>query len=218
MSSSASSSTNGSWSWATPEQQARKRLGYLLSKIASSAPAPASGSAAAAVVATAAALVQKVSRLSSKQWPGAAEMHERAEWLRLHSEELIEKDSLAFLAYVDAVKSGHDVAGAQARTIEIPLEIVRAAAEVAALAEQSASSGNQKLRADAVVAAILASAAAEAAAYLVAINLGNIADARIEEARTLAQQASARLRSPGARGSGGDRGRGRARSADSRRR
>jgi formiminotetrahydrofolate cyclodeaminase len=145
-------------------------------------------------------------------------MDERAERLRLYSEELIEKDSLAFLAYLEAVRSGQDVAGAQATTIEIPLEIVRAAAEVAALAEQSASHGNQKLRADAVVAAMLASAAAEAAAFLVAVNLGDVADARLEEARTLAQVANERLRSPGARGSAGDPGRGRARSASSRRR
>jgi methenyltetrahydrofolate cyclohydrolase len=154
-------------------------------------------------------------------------MHERAERLRLQSEELIEQDSLAYLDFVEAVRSGRGVPGAQARTIQIPLEIVRAAAEVAALAEQSASLGNPKLRADAVVAAMLAAAAAEAAAYLVAVNLneaadggrmGETADARLDEARRLAGEASARLRPPGARGSAGGPGRGRARPADSRRR
>ena len=190
----------------------------LLSKIASAVPAPASGSAAAVVVATAAALVQKVARLSGRQWPEAVEVHAEAERLRLHSEELIERDSLAYLAFVEAVRSGHDVARAQATTIEVPLEIVRAAAEVAALAERAATSGNPKLLADAVVAATLASAAAESAAFLVAVNLGEAADVRLEEARRLALEASARLRSPGARGSAGDPGRGRARSADKRRR
>ncbi len=189
----------------------------LLAGLASEAPAPASGSAAAAVVATAAALVQKVARLSGKQWAEAGEIHGRAERLRLHSEELIEKDSLAYLAYVEAVRSGQDVAGAEAETIEVPLEIVRAAAEVAALAEQSGARGNPKLRPDAVVAAMLAAAAAESAAFLVAVNLGETADARLDEARRLAGEASARLRSPGARGSAGDPGRGRARSAGSRR-
>jgi formiminotetrahydrofolate cyclodeaminase len=202
----------------TPEP----RLGDLLSKIASPAPAPASGSAIAAVLAAAAALVQKVTKLSGKQWPEAAEMHERAERLRLQSEDLIEQDSLAYLDFVEAVRSRRGVAGAQARTIQIPLEIVRAAAEVAALAEQSASLGNPKLRADAVVAAMLAGAAAEAAAYLVAINIGETADVRPDvrliEARRLAAEASARLRPPGARGSAGGPGRGRARPADSRRR
>jgi formiminotetrahydrofolate cyclodeaminase len=193
-------------------------LSHLLSRIASGAPAPASGSAAAAVVATAAALVQKVAKLSGKQWPDAAEADARAEGLRLRAEELVEEDSLAYLAYVDAIRAGQDVAGAQARTIEVPLEIVRAAAEVAAMAEQSASLGNPKLRADAVVAAMLASAAAESAAFLVAVNLGETADLRLEEARRLAGDASARLRPPGARGSAGGPGRGRARSAGSRRR
>jgi hypothetical protein len=76
--------------------------------------------------------------------------------------------------------------------------------------------GNPKLRADAVVAAMLASAAAEAAAYLVAVNLGETADVRLDEARRLASEASARLRPPGARGSAGGPGRGRARPAGSR--
>jgi len=178
-------------------------------------------------VAAAAALLQKVTRLSGKQWPEAAEIHGRAERLRLQSEELIEQDSLAYLDYVEGVRSGHGVAGAQARTIQIPLEIARAAAEVAELAEQSASLGNPKLRADAVVAAMLASAAAEAAAYLVGVNvkeaagggrLGETADVRLEEARRLALEASGRLRPPGARGSAGGPGRGRARPAGSRRR
>ncbi len=169
------------------------------------------------MVAAAAALLQKVTKLSSKQWPEAAEMHGRAERLRLQSEELIEQDSLAYLDYVEAVRSGQGVAGAQARTIQIPLEIARAAAEVTALAEQSASLGNSKLRADAVVAAMLASAAAEAAAYLVGVNLGESADVRLDEARRLAREATARLRRA-SRGSSGDPGRGRARSADTRRR
>ena len=203
------------------------RLEKLIAGIASPAPAPASGSATAAVVAAAAALLQKVTRLSGKQWPEAAGKHERAERLRLQSEELIEQDSLAYLDFVEAVRSGHGVAGAQARTIQVPLEIARAAAEVAALAEQAASLGNPKLRADAVVAAMLAAAAAEAAAYLVGVNLkeaadggrvGETADVRLDEARRLATEASARLRPPAARGSAGGPGRGRARSADSRRR
>jgi formiminotetrahydrofolate cyclodeaminase len=162
--------------------------------------------------------VQKVALLSTKQWPEAADAHGRAERLRLHSEELIEADSMSYLAYVEAVRSGQDVDSARARTVEVPLEIVRAAAAVAALAEQSASLGNPRLRADAVVAAMLAVAAAEAAAFLVAVNVGEVADERLEEARRLAGEASARLASPGARGSSDDPGHGRARPGDSRRR
>ena len=159
-----------------------------------------------------------MARLSTRQWPEAGEVHTRAERLRLRAEELIEEDSQAYLAFVEAMRVGVDVKVAKARTIEIPLEIVRAAAEVAALAEQSASLGNPKLRADAVVAAMLGSSAAEAAAYLVAVNVGETADVRVDEARRLATEASARLRPPGARGSAGGPGRGRARPAGSRRR
>ena len=170
------------------------------------------------MVATAAALVQKVAKLSIKQWPEATEIDARAERLRLRAEELVEEDSLAYLAYMDAVRSSQDVPTAQSRTVEVPLEIVKAAAEVAALAEKSASSGNPRLRADAVVAAMLASAGAEAAAFLVAVNLGETADLRLEEARRLAREASARLPSQDAPGSSGDPGRGRARSSGNRRR
>ena len=144
-------------------------------------------------------------------------MHARAERLRLQSEELIEQDANAYVSFVEAVRSGQGVADALARTVQVPLEIVRAAAEVAELAEKSASLGNPKLRADAVVAAMLATAAAESAAYLVGVNLGETADARLDEARRLASEASARLRSPGARGSSNGPGRGRGRSASSRR-
>jgi len=216
MSSCASSLPGASRSSATTEDRARKRLG-LLSKIASPAPAPASGSATAAVVAAAAALVQKVALLSVKKWPEATEMHARAERLRLQSEDLIEQDSIAYIDFVEAVRSGQGVAGARARTVQVPLEMVRAAAEVAELAEQAASSGNPKLRPDAVVAAMLAAAAAESAAYLVGVNVGETTDARWDEARRLASEASARLRSPGARGSSSGPGRGRARPAGSRR-
>jgi len=207
MSICASSSPGVSRSSATTEEQARRRLDYLLSKIASKAPAPASGSAAAAVAATAAALVQKVALLSRKHWPEADDIHRRAEELR-HSEELIERDSMAYLAYVEAVRSGADVGAAEAATVDIPLDIVKAAAEVAVLAERSVSQGNPKLRADAVVAGMLASAAADSAAFLVGVNLGETDDARLDEAQRLAREASARLRSPGARGSSGGPGRG----------
>lgn len=197
---------------ATTEDQARKRLGYLLTKIASAEPAPASGSATAAVTAAAAALVQKVAKLSAKQWAESADVHARAERLRLRSEELIEEDSMAYLAFVAAVRSGKDVAGAQSRTVEVPLEIVRAAAEVSSLAVQSASMGNPKLRADAVVAAMLSAAAADSAAFLVAVNVGDDEDERLDEARRLASESSARLQSPAVRGSEGGRDHGPARS------
>src|SRR5260370_13040294 len=113
---------------------------------ASDQPVPASGSATAAVVAAAAALVQKVARLSRKQWPEAGGMHVRAERLRLQSEELIEQDAIAYLAFIEAVRSGQGVAGARARTVQVPLEIARAAPQVAELAAHAAAPGHPQLR------------------------------------------------------------------------
>ncbi|TMC37664.1 MAG: hypothetical protein E6J28_07400 [Chloroflexi bacterium] len=179
---------------ASPESQARLRLGYLLSKIASGAPAPASGSAAAAVVATAAALLQKVA-IRSQRWPGSGATHSRAEALRLRAEELVELDSIAYLTFVDAVRSGSEVEAARARIIEVPREIAAAAAEVAGLARDLEANGNRNLKADAQAAAILARAAARTAEMLVRVN---------ESARPRA-----------ARGPAGDRGRAPARSRGS---
>jgi formiminotetrahydrofolate cyclodeaminase len=67
---------------------------------------------------------------------------------------------------------------------------------VAELAAKLADRGNPNLRADAVVATILAAAAAESALSLIAVNLGgSMDDKRLEEARHLARQASESARS-----------------------
>lgn len=131
---------------------------------------------------------------------GATAALEEAHELRLRGEELVEHDVLAYLAFVEAVRSGQGVTDAKQRTVEVPLEIGRAAGKVSTLAEQLAAHGNPKLRADAAVAAILASAAAESAAFLVEVNLGQARDSRRDEAHALALHAfelSRRLRPPG---------------------
>ena len=153
------------------------------------------------MVAAAAALLEKSARLSGKQWDGAAAALERAHALRVQSFELIEEDAQAYLAFVDAVRSQQDVERAHARTVDVPLRMTRAAAEVADLAVQLANHGNPNLRADAVVAATLAAAAAESGLTLIAVNVGDVAaDARLEAARQLARKATglaASLRPPG---------------------
>lgn len=141
------------------------------------------------MVAAAAALLEKVARLSVKRWSGAADALARAHALRLRSEELIEHDLHGYLAYVEAMRSGGDVGRALAKTIEVPLDIVRAALEVVELAAQLAAHGNPKLRADAVAAAILAVAAAETSAMLISVNVLGADDVRLDEARKLAAQA-----------------------------
>jgi methenyltetrahydrofolate cyclohydrolase len=152
------------------------------------------------VVAAAAALVEKSANLSTRHWDGAARTLELARALRLASLELIEEDAQAYLAFVAVVRGAkaqereeaqEAVAVAHARTIDVPLRMTRAAAEVAELAVQVAQHGNPNLRADAVVAATLAAAAAESGLTLIEVNLGKtVDDARLALARKLARKAS----------------------------
>ena len=89
------------------------------------------------------------------------------------------------------MRSQADVAAAHARTVDVPLRMIRAAAEVAELAVQVAQHGNPNLRADAVVGATLAAAAAESGLILIEVNLGDAAgDARFAVAQKLARKAS----------------------------
>jgi formiminotetrahydrofolate cyclodeaminase len=143
------------------------------------------------VVSAAAALLEKSARLSSRHWDGAAGALERAHVLRVASFGLIEEDAQAYIAFVEAVRSQEDVETAHARTVDVPLRMTRAAAEVTELAVQLANHGNPKLRADAVVAATLAAAAAESGALLISVNVGDVAgDARLAAARQLARKAT----------------------------
>jgi methenyltetrahydrofolate cyclohydrolase len=141
-------------------------------------------------------LVEKSARLSQKQWNGAPSALERARALREESFGLIEEDAQAYLSFVEAVRSQQDVGTAHARTVDVPLRMIRAAAEVAELAVQLANQGNPNLRADAVVAALLAAAAAESGLMLIEVNLGNAAeDARFAVAGKVARKASGLARS-----------------------
>jgi formiminotetrahydrofolate cyclodeaminase len=143
------------------------------------------------VVAAAAALLEKSAGLSTRQWEGAAGALERAHALRVESFALIEEDAQAYLAFVEAVRSQEDIDIAHARTVDIPLRMTRAAAEVAELAVQLANHGNPNLRPDAVVAATLAAGAAESGLTLIAVNVGDASgDPRLAAARQLARKAT----------------------------
>ena len=147
-------------------------------------------------------MVEKSARLSKKQWEGAAGALERAHALRVESLGLIEEDSQAYLEFVEAVRSQRDVATAHARTVDVPLRMIRAAAEVVELAVQLANHGNPNLRADAVVGATLAAAAAESGLILIEVNLGDAeGDARFAAAKKLARTATGLARSLRPRGS-----------------
>jgi formiminotetrahydrofolate cyclodeaminase len=147
----------------------------------------------------AAALLEKAAVLSSAHWPGAAAAGERAHALRLQAEELLEEDAHAYLVFVEALRAAKGLMGearsraigpAHTKTVDVPLAIVRSGVEVVDIAAALVAHGNPNLRADAMVAATIAAAAAEAGAGLMAVNLSDApGDPRLEEARRLATAA-----------------------------
>ncbi len=175
-----------------------------MAAISSEKPAPAGGSAAAAAVVLAAALLEKAARLSMRHWGGAASVRERAHTLRLLSEELIDADIHAYLAFVDAFRSARGMSApdrervlgpARAQAVDVPLAIVRAAAEVATLAALAVEHGNPNLRSDASVSCVLAAAGARAATITMATNLVDAPkDRRLLEARRLVRAAEGAAR------------------------
>jgi formiminotetrahydrofolate cyclodeaminase len=188
---------------------------------------PAGGSAAAAATAMAAGLVEKAAHLSSGHWIGATNIGKRAAVLRKLATLLIEADAAAYTDYMTALRGARGlhtvererlVAPARKRIVEVPLSIVRSAAEVAGLAADMADHGNPNLRSDAYAALQLAAAAARSASGTLADNVSDAADPRLVEARRLAKTSTERARRPPARARAGARGRAPARSPDSGRR
>jgi formiminotetrahydrofolate cyclodeaminase len=82
--------------------------------------------------------------------------------------------------------------------VGVPLAIAKLGKETAELAGELAAHGNPNLRADAMVAATLAAAAATAAARLIAVNLaGSRRDPRLVEAEKTARAAGDKAESLG---------------------
>ena len=176
---------------------------------------PAGGSAAAAVVAMAAGLVEKSARLSTQHWIGAANIGKRAAVVRKLATLLIDADIVAYTDYMQALRSARGLhtaererilGPARERIVEVPLAVVRAAAEVVGLGAEMAEHGNPNLRSDAFAAVQLAAAAARSASVTLADNVGSAADPRLVEARRLAASAigsARRLRAPARSGGHG---------------
>jgi len=102
----------------------------------------------------------------------------RASALRARALELAEVELHAYEPVLEALRLPPDdperagrVSAAQAAASESPLEVARIAAELAELAADLAEAGNRNLTGDAIAGALLAAAAGQAAARLVAINL-----------------------------------------------
>jgi formiminotetrahydrofolate cyclodeaminase len=109
---------------------------------------------------------------------GHADAFARAGELRTRALELAEVELHAYEPVLEALRLSRDdperagrVRATQDEASRSPLEIAEIAAEVAELAAELAHGGNPNLSGDAIAGALLAEAAAQAAARLVAINL-----------------------------------------------
>jgi formiminotetrahydrofolate cyclodeaminase len=109
---------------------------------------------------------------------GHADTFARAGELRTRALELAEIELHAYEPVLEALRLPREdperagrVSAAQAEASRSPLGIAQTAAELAELAADLTRGGNPNLTGDAIAGALLAEAAAQAAARLVAINL-----------------------------------------------
>jgi methenyltetrahydrofolate cyclohydrolase len=147
-------------------------IGSYLVALGARTPAPASGSGSAVAGAIAASLAELAARFSDEH-----EAAGRLVALRTRLVELADEDAEAYTAYM-STKSDED----RDRTIDVPLAIAEAAAEVASLGRSIAEDGNPRVAGDAIAGAELAAAVARVGATLVEINLHGAGDPRLERA------------------------------------
>jgi len=150
----------------------------FLDQLAARTPTPGGGGAAAVTGAMAAGLVAMAARFSARQLPGAGDLADQADELRLRVARLADVDARAYAAVLQALRLPREAGQREARRREalldaalVPLEIAEIGARVARLALQVAEAGNPNLRGDAVTGAVLAAASARSAASLVDINV-----------------------------------------------
>jgi formiminotetrahydrofolate cyclodeaminase len=166
----------------------------LLTALASGEPDPGSGSAAAIVAAIAASLVAKAARAPCESWPEARGAAAQAEALRARATPLADADALVYrdahARLGRAEGADHTLAASLDRAAEVPLEIARIGADIAALAREVSERCDPALRPDVLGAAVLAAAAAQTAAQLVEANLTvSEDDPRVREANAYADAA-----------------------------
>jgi methenyltetrahydrofolate cyclohydrolase len=178
-------------------------LDDLLEAFSSADPAPGGGGAAVVAVALSASLCAMAARLSARHMPRAQDIVAEALALRDGLAPLCDQDAEAYGRVIAAhrLPAGPDPDERRLRVVEalsqandVPLATMKAAAVLAGRAAQLAEEGNPNLRGDAVVAAVLAGAGAEACAALVRINLVDLPhDHRHVEVRSLLDETVASL-------------------------
>jgi methenyltetrahydrofolate cyclohydrolase len=141
----------------------------FLDQLAARTPTPGGGGAAAVTGAMAAGLVAMAARFSVSQLPGAGDLADQADELRLMAAQLADMDAQVYAAVL--ATRGPERKEALLAAAMVPLEIAAIGARVAALAVRVAEGGNPNLRGDVVTGALLAAASARSAACLVDINV-----------------------------------------------
>ncbi len=169
----------------------RLQIDEFLTRLASSAPEPGGGAAAALVGATGAALVSMVANLTigkEKYAAVQADMERalaRADTLRAELTAAIDRDAEAFRRVMETYRLPRETdeqKAARRQTIQaalweaaqVPAGVVRLCEEVAALSRLVTQQGNAQVVSDGAIAALLADAAAQSAAFNVKINLSAI--------------------------------------------
>jgi len=162
-------------------------FGGFLAAVADGSAAPGGGCGAATAVAIGAGLCAMAARLSARQLTAdeAAELAGGASALQAGAAALIQADSSSYQAVLAArrpadvaadASQADRLAAALSGAADIPLQVLRLAAQVARLAGRLAADGNPNLRGDALTGLFLAEAGARAAAMLVGINLAGAPD------------------------------------------
>jgi formiminotetrahydrofolate cyclodeaminase len=137
----------------------------------------------------AAALAEMAARFAG-EW----DMAHRARELRDRALELADVELTAYEPVLEALRLPRDdpdravrLATARTDASQSPLEVAQVGAEVAEMAADIAKTGNPNLAGDAIAGALLAEAAAQASARLVAINL--VDGPMVDQAAVFAGQA-----------------------------
>src|SRR3954449_3298457 len=169
-------------------------LGKWYDALADSTGVPGGGSALASALAGAASVLAMCARASGSGGHAA-----QAASLRARITPMAQVDAETYEAALRARDELHSLATEQrdfqlgrafAQAAEPPLEIARAAADVAELAAAIAEGGDPRVRADAQAAAALAAGVARGAVALVEANLTALPDdARVAQARRAAEDA-----------------------------
>jgi formiminotetrahydrofolate cyclodeaminase len=143
----------------------------------------------------AAGLVVMVARASKDHWAEAGGAIGQAETFLARVAPLAQADAEVYRDALTILRRREEVSeryrdqtlrDALEKSAEIPVRIVEAGADLATLAALLVENGNQEVRADAVVACLLAEGGARAAATLVETNLGATQDdARVQRVKSL---------------------------------